>query len=409
VTGARRGRGEGGLFWDERRQRFIAEVTVGYSPAGKRIVRRGSGRTKTEARQKLKAVLRDLDDGLTVEPRNVTVTDVVEDWLAFGLAGRAPSTVAKCTTLCRTHVIPALGARKLRELSASDVDRWLAAKAGELSTSTVQNLHNYLNRAVTRAMARDLVKRNVVALCGVPTGLAGRPSKSLTAEQARALLDAAAGSPLDAYLVVSVLTGARTEELRALTWAHVDLDGCVEPGDVRPPAVQVWRSVRGDGDTKTRKSRRTLALPARCVVALRRQRDAQRKACAEAGREWSADDLVFSTASGRPLDAANVRRALRSVAGRAGLVAEEWTPRELRHSFVSLLSQSGTPIEVIADLMGHEGTRVTEAVYRHQLRPVLLDGAVAMDRLFALDEDRQDGSHSVSHSPGGDAREDHEG
>ena len=40
-------------------------------------------------------------------------------------------------------------------------------------------------------------------------------------------------------------------------------------------------------------------------------------------------------------------------------------------------------LEDIADLCGHAGTTVTEKVYRHQLRPVLLDGAVAMDRIFA--------------------------
>lgn len=47
---------------------------------------------------------------------------------------------------------------------------------------------------------------------------------------------------------------------------------------------------------------------------------------------------------------------------------------------------SGTPIEVIADLVGHSGTRVTEAVYRHQLRPVLLSGAVAFDRVLGFDD-----------------------
>lgn len=57
---------------------------------------------------------------------------------------------------------------------------------------------------------------------------------------------------LHAYIVLSLLTRARTEELRVLTWAHVDLDG-------EPPAVMVWRSVRAGGDTKTRRSRRTLA------------------------------------------------------------------------------------------------------------------------------------------------------
>jgi integrase len=61
----------------------------------------------------------------------------------------------------------------------------------------------------------------------------------------------------------------------------------------------------------------------------------------------------------------------------------DWTPRELRHSFVSLLSDGGVSIEDIAELCGHAGTRVTEAVYRHQLRPVLLDGAIAMGQIFA--------------------------
>jgi integrase len=59
---------------------------------------------------------------------------------------------------------------------------------------------------------------------------------------------------MQAYIVVSLLTGARTEELRALTWSHVDLDGEL-------PSAQLWRSVREGGDTKTRLSRRTLELP----------------------------------------------------------------------------------------------------------------------------------------------------
>jgi integrase len=66
----------------------------------------------------------------------------------------------------------------------------------------------------------------------------------------------------------------------------------------------------------------------------------------------------------------------------AGFNAKEWTPRELRHSFVSLLSDSGVPIEKISILVGHNGGRVTELVYRQQLRPMIHDGAVAMDGNF---------------------------
>jgi integrase len=61
----------------------------------------------------------------------------------------------------------------------------------------------------------------------------------------------------------------------------------------------------------------------------------------------------------------------------------EWTPRELRHSFVSVLSDAGIPVEQIAQLVGHSGTTVTELVYRHQLRPVIQTGATVMDSLFA--------------------------
>jgi len=94
---------------------------------------------------------------------------------------------------------------------------------------------------------------------------------------------------------------------------------------------------------------------------------------------------VFASEAGTALDAANVRRAFRAVAKRAKLNEKDWTPRELRHSFVSLLSDHGVSLEQIADLVGHSGTSVTEKVYRHQLRPVLLGGAVVMDRIFVAD------------------------
>jgi integrase len=98
------------------------------------------------------------------------------------------------------------------------------------------------------------------------------------------------------------------------------------------------------------------------------------------GSDRGHEDLVLR--AGVPLDAANVRRAFRTVVAAAGMDAMSWTPRELRHSFVSLLSSSGTPIEDIAHLVGHANTRVTELVYRKELRPVLTRGAVAMDALF---------------------------
>jgi site-specific recombinase XerD len=91
--------------------------------------------------------------------------------------------------------------------------------------------------------------------------------------------------------------------------------------------------------------------------------------------------VVLLARAGTPLDAHNVRRDFRKVVTAAGLNAGEWTPREL-HSFVSLLSDDGMPIEHIAHLVGHTSTAVTETVYRQQIRPVIVQGAEAMDRIF---------------------------
>jgi hypothetical protein len=226
---------------------------AGFDPSGKRIVRRGSGKTKTEAKNKLKEVLRDYEDGLAIAPTNYTVADAVNDWLAYGLAGRDELTVENCTYLSQKHVIPALGARKLRDLSAEDVDRWPARSSepwpGTRSSATVR-----------------------------------RPGLG---------------------------------------------------------AARCWRQL---GGTRTRL---LVGSPVQAGV------DGLKRA--------SAEDLGLG---------------------------RKWTPRELRHSFVSLLSARGVPLEEISRLVGHSGTAVTEEVYRKQIRPVIQTGAVVMDGIFKRDPER---------------------
>jgi len=380
---SRRSKGDGTLYWSESRQRWIGEITVGYDGRGKRIYRKASDKTKSGALAKLKEIQRDNDDGLPVGPQNYTVASAVREWLEFGLGNRDPATAKKCRILAGKHVIPALGARKLRELSADDVDRWLAVKANTLSTDTLRQLRSVLKRSVSRAQAHDKVKRNVVLLCDVPTGRDGRESKAFNLDQAEAVIDAAAGTPMYAYVVLSILIGARTEELRALTWDHVDLEGNPTAVPPVPPSIMVWRSVRARGKTKTRKSRRTLKLPDRCVEALKFHCELQDRQRITAGRAWQENGLVFASSVGTLRNANNVLRSFRSIVERTNLTANDWTPREMRHSFVSLLSDSGVPIESIARLVGHAGgSTVTETVYRKQIRPVLLEGAEAMDLIF---------------------------
>jgi integrase len=140
----------------------------------------------------------------------------------------------------------------------------LASLAATRSTSTVAVAHNCLTRLIRYAEARDLVRRNVSALVDIPKGQPGRRPRSLTLDQAAALLTAAAngrvpapahpgvrpGTLMHAYIVVSLTVGLRTEEVRALRWDHVvaRVDDqwmpVIEAGfDHGQLAVLVWRSV----------------------------------------------------------------------------------------------------------------------------------------------------------------------
>jgi integrase len=139
--------------------------------------------------------------------------------------------------------------------------------------------------------------------------------------------------------------------------------------------------VRAHGDTKTEKSRRSLGLPQLAVDALREHRRRQEEERLLAGALWQDHGLVFCTSVGTPLDAGNVRRMFKDVCKSAG-IGDNWTARELRTSFVSLMSHRGVSNEEIARLVGHRSTRVTETVYRRELRPVITTGAEVMDQIF---------------------------
>jgi site-specific recombinase XerD len=106
------------------------------------------------------------------------------------------------------------------------------------------------------------------------------------------------------------------------------------------------------------------------VEALREHRVRQAQDRLSAGPLWQDHGLVFASAVGTPMDDHNVRRMFCEITEEAGL-GTGWVPREMRHTFVSLLSARGVPVEAIALLAGHNQTSTTELVYRHQIVPAL--------------------------------------
>jgi hypothetical protein len=247
-TARRRGHGEDAIYFDAAKNRYVGAISVGFGRDGKRIRRKVTGRTKAEVRDKLKAAHNELDRGLHTSA-TYTVRQAVDDWLEGGLPGRSERT----RSIYREALKPLLehiGLKPLRELTARDVRSGLEALSGKVSTRYLQMARAALARAIRYAEAHDLVGRNVATLVDNPTGQIGRPSRSFTLAQSLALLEAARESRLNAYVVLSLAVGIRTEEARELHWDHVDLDGDPSAARPVPPSVRCpKRPSRRSGST----------------------------------------------------------------------------------------------------------------------------------------------------------------
>src|SRR6266568_403815 len=146
----RRRRGEDGISFEHRgacrdpeRHRHCpglwrGEVTLGYTPDGKRNRRKVSGKTKAAVVDKLRELHRDLDQGIIPKTgyAHYTVRQAAEDWLAHGLDGRSAKTVTENQNVLEP-ILKVIGARKLRDLTTADVRQALAAMAAGYSTAAV--------------------------------------------------------------------------------------------------------------------------------------------------------------------------------------------------------------------------------------------------------------------------------
>lgn len=373
----RRGAGEGSIFKDPKSGRWRALVDVGADASGQRQRKKVSGRTRAEVLLKMREVQRDAEDGLASGGRHLTVAALAEAWLRHGSGELSASTLEVRTWAVRQHLVPALGARRVRQLTAEDVSLFLQdlGQAG-YARASLEKVRGVLIQVLRHAERQGLVARNVAAIVPTPAGPRAE-GRSLTVSQARVLLEAAEGHPLEAAFVLGLRCGLRPGELLGLKWEDVDLDQGV---------VRVSRAVSrvggkvALGPTKTASSRRQLRLPVGTEDALRQHRARQQARQEVMGEQWQDLGLVFPTGRGTLLDPANLRRALGTVTERAGL--GHWHPHELRHSAASLLSAAGVPLEEVADVLGHASTRVTSATYRHRTTPTVESAAGPMDQLL---------------------------
>ena len=434
----RRDRGDDGIWWDKANKCYVGAISLGTKSGGKRNRPSVRGRTKTEVKDKLDKLHDDIDAGIRT-PATYIIEQCVKDWL--NSIERDPHTMETITGQAKNWIYPKIGATKLKDFTATDAERFFDELAKSLGKRSLVMIKSTLRRSIRRAQVHNLIGKNVIELIDLPNGQPGHPSRAMTQQQAAKVLKTASGKGtgyvkvvkaskgrygathaatetgelacgtkphvnatitevsrepkeatcrtcrsqlgideadnanlrLEALFVLSITLGLRPGELRKLTWSHVDHNRGV---------VHVWRSASKTGDTKTLKSKRSLVLPKRAIVALKAHKARQDRERREA---WQANNLVFCQENGDPYTSDALNWRFSKMTRKAGI--GHWHAHEGRHTAVSIMSSNGVPIQESSDTVGHKSAHVTETVYRHVIVPAIRGGATVMDDVFGAEDE----------------------
>ena len=365
------------------------KIDLPRGPDGKRRMRFVTFKgNRTAAKKERARLITEAEDGTLSNPGKATVADQLRAWRDGPARMRgAPKTYERWAEIIDGHLIPALGAVRLRDLGAAAIEEYFADALasgrrdgkGGLAWRTVWHHRTVLSMAIKSGVPA-LLPRNVVSDAKLP-----RPDSAsaenddfedagdlqiLDDASVATLLRAVAGTRLGGPVIVAVTTGMRRGEILGLRWRDVDLDGAVL--NVRTSLEQTNSGLRLKAP-KTKSGRRAITLPAVTIEALREHRRAQleeRLALGIGGRS----EMVFTRHDGELVDPKIFSSAFRRAAKAAGV---DVTFHALRHTHASTLIRAGVSIATVSKRLGHSKISITLDVYTHVL-PVEQDRAAAI-------------------------------
>lgn len=326
-------------------------------------------RTKKEAQEFLNDTLAAIRGGVFSEPTKVTFGEfLIERWLPTKKMGVRPSTFASYRGLVERHVVPALGHVQIQQLSADRLDLFYADLVDRgYATKTVRNIHVLVHRALTDAVRKNLVPRNVADAADPPKlNRANRDEmKTWTPEQLREFFAGIGDHPLATAYVLAATTGMRRGEVLGVRWKDIDFDAR------RLHVQQTILTVEYEivvGRPKTRRGERKVALDDQTLSLLGRHEVRQRHERALVGDAYEDNDLVFARPEGTPVHPDYFSQTFDRTVRRLGL--PKIRLHDLRHTHATLGLAAGVPVKVISDRLGHATSSFTQDIYMHAIPAV---------------------------------------
>jgi integrase len=287
------------------------------------------------------------------------------------------------------HVVPALGRIGLRRLRPHHLEAFydglLHPRDGRppLAPKTVYEIHLVIRGALSDAVRRGLIHRNVALVAHAPSlrSIPRVEQASWTAEELRAFLRAAAGHRFFAAFWVAAFTGMRRGELLGLRWEDFDEQAATLSINRGLIAIDYQlHETRG----KTPNARRRIDLDPTTVmvlVAWRSWQQAEQRAAGIEAKGW-----MFSDGKGEPTHPHAISQTFERIARRAGVRVIRL--HGLRHTHGTLLISAGVPVKVVSERLGHATPGFTIDTYQHVLPGMQAEAARVFEQLVGPPADQ---------------------
>jgi len=251
----------------KRGSTYSIVVDIGRDENGKRKQKWYSGyKTKKEAEKALADIIAKVEKGEYFEPEKMTLAEYLDYWLeTYAKTNVAPSTYKRYCEFAK-HIKAGLGQIMLPKLKPAHIQNFYSKLLEtNLSKSTVLKIHRALHLALKHAVNWQIIISNPTDSVTPP-----RPDKMemhvWDVETANKFLHDIANTPIYILVLLALQTGMREGEICGLKWEDVDL----KQGFLTVKyALQRINGKLILKDTKTAKSKRTIALMDYTVQALK--------------------------------------------------------------------------------------------------------------------------------------------
>lgn len=300
--------------------------------------------------------------GRYIQAADMTVADGVARYLKRGAKGWSTNTSATYGQIARAHIIPYIGKVRVADVTTSRIQHWVdKLESKGLSASVIGNARIILSGMFAEMLRMKDVSENPVIGVRMPSK-SNKATEIWDEAQVAAVISAAhdINKTMEVYYRVSVTTGMRPGEVRALMWKDIDFDAGI---------INCRRTITRDANfkqiigstTKTDKTR-SIAVPASTINALQAQRRRQLEARL-AAEKWEDNDLVFERGNGTLLPQQTLRNRHEAVCKAAGV--PQIRMHGLRHTAATLLLRRGIHPKIVSDILGHSSIAITLDLYTH--------------------------------------------